>query len=340
MTDLAIVIPAYKEQYFAEALASLAGQTRKDFTVYIGDDHSPHDLKSIAQKYENDLRIHYTRFADNIGAENLVDQWKRCVALTKGEDWIWLFSDDDLVDASCVESFYRQLEADNGHYDVYRFNNVVIDGEGKVKWATPESPPHERSEEMAYHLLLGKRGNSMADHIFSRKVYDQAGGFVYTRYAQGADWATSMLFSKEKGMVTIPGPKFYWRYSGFNISATAYRIRNKTLLGFLQFTEWVVDHFEYLKATNSRITHDMMTEAAKANLLVTITQHYKGFGLNTVFRIAKLMRTKLRMPHTEVLLSLWRIKKATSPKVNRVIAELVAVKRLLYPARRNKYRSR
>src|SRR5688572_6407941 len=122
MSQLAIVIPAYKEEFFDKALKSLANQTKKEFTIYIGDDNSPFDLKTIISKYENILNIKYTRFENNIGAKNLVNQWKRCIELTKGESWLWLFSDDDIADNECVERFFEQLESDKGRVDVYRFN--------------------------------------------------------------------------------------------------------------------------------------------------------------------------------------------------------------------------
>lgn len=56
---LAIVIPAYKSTFLSAALDSIAAQTSKDFTLYVGDDCSPHDLKSIVGKYTDkiDIRI-------------------------------------------------------------------------------------------------------------------------------------------------------------------------------------------------------------------------------------------------------------------------------------------
>ena len=47
MKKLAIVIPAYKVDFFETVLFSLAQQTCKDFTVYIGEDCSRDDFKSI-----------------------------------------------------------------------------------------------------------------------------------------------------------------------------------------------------------------------------------------------------------------------------------------------------
>jgi glycosyltransferase involved in cell wall biosynthesis len=50
MNKLAIIIPAYKITFLDEALNSIANQTCLDFTVYIGDDASPHNIESIVKK--------------------------------------------------------------------------------------------------------------------------------------------------------------------------------------------------------------------------------------------------------------------------------------------------
>ena len=91
MKQLAIVIPAFKMDYFRATLDSLAAQTCKDFTVYVGDDCSPSDFRSLVDEYVDKIDIRYTRFEDNLGGKDLVAQWTRCVDLTNGEPWLWLF---------------------------------------------------------------------------------------------------------------------------------------------------------------------------------------------------------------------------------------------------------
>jgi len=276
-SDLAVVIPAYKERFFAEALTCLSQQTNQNFTVYVGDDASPQNLCSIAQSFSQKLRLHYHRFPENIGSKNLVHQWKRCVDLTRNERWIWLFSDDDLASPNCVESFYRYSAAHPA--DVYRFNTHVIDEFGKQKSGSLRSPDFESSEEMAYHLLYWQRGNSMPDHVFSREVYNRTGGFVYTPYAQGADWATSILFSKDKGMYVVQDGLISWRQSGINISSTASAHRREVMGGHYCFIEWVLAHFSYLRtAPRHGISFDKIHEAAFYNLHAVIAQHYKGLS--------------------------------------------------------------
>ena len=96
---LAIVIPAYKACFFREVLDSLAKQSRRDFTVYIGDDASPDDLESIVSDYKDQLDIFYFRFEQNWGGRDLVAHWERCIELSD-EPLIWLFSDDYNMESS------------------------------------------------------------------------------------------------------------------------------------------------------------------------------------------------------------------------------------------------
>ena len=297
MKKLAVVIPAFKITYFKQALNSLANQTDNRFTVYIGDDNSPDDLKAIVNEFSNILSIKYVKFTNNIGAKNLVNQWTRCVELSEEEEWIWLFSDDDIADNTCVEMFYHTIEISKKKYDVYRFNTVVIDYSGNQTSLCPVGPELESSVQMTYHLLLGKRGNSMPDHIFSRKVFEQTGGFVFTRYAQGADWATSIKFSKDKGICIMPDAKLNWRYSGLNISSLAGSNKIAMLNGHIDFLVWIAEHFKYLILdTKSKFTYKDIQNASIQNLKSVIKFHYKGFDKKMFFPIFNLLRINFKLP--------------------------------------------
>ena len=117
---LAIVIPAYKGEFLAKTLSSLANQTNMNFNVYVGDDCSPFDLSRIVNQFKDKLSIHYVRFSENMGKANLIAQWNRCLGLLQGEEYFCFFSDDDLMEPGCVEAFYQAL---NTHplSDVYHF---------------------------------------------------------------------------------------------------------------------------------------------------------------------------------------------------------------------------
>lgn len=274
MPDLAIIIPAYKKAFFDKALRSLADQTNKNFTVYIGDDASPENLKIVVDKYTQELDIHYHRFKKNMGAKKLVNQWKRCVALAKNEKWLWLFSDDDQADNNCVEVFYKTIQNDNAAFDVYRFNTRIINDNDEVLVSTFESPFIDSSYNMAKEILYGNRGNAMPDHIFSRAVYEKYNGFVYTDYAQAADWATSILFSQQKGICTMPGAKLNWRTGAHNITGLATQKKIGMIKGHLQFLNWALSHFKYLQQQPGKFA--AIKNALAFNLHHILFTHYKA----------------------------------------------------------------
>ena len=119
--SLAIIIPAFKKRFLRETLNSIASQTCKNFTVYIGDDYSPDNLEVIVDEFRNLIDLKYVRFKNNIGAKNLVKHWNRCLNLINDEEWVWLFSDDDLMEPNCVDLFYKELENETEKL-IFRFD--------------------------------------------------------------------------------------------------------------------------------------------------------------------------------------------------------------------------
>ena len=75
MKQLAIIIPAYKATFLSAALDSIAAQTCKDFTLYVGDDYSPEPIGPIVEAYLNKIDLFYQRFDSNLGGKDLVAQW-------------------------------------------------------------------------------------------------------------------------------------------------------------------------------------------------------------------------------------------------------------------------
>jgi len=299
MSKLAIVIPAYKKTYFTETLDCFARQSSKDFNLYIGDDHSNDNLEEIIQPYKDKFPVTYHRFENNIGPKNIIKQWERSISLINDETWIWLFSDDDLVDDHAVESFWKILSETNGSKDIYSFNTCVINKCGDVISKAPNVPMFETSFEMAYHLLIGARANCMPDHIFSRAIYEKNNGFVKTTYAQGADWANSILFSASKGFCVIPDALVYWRYSGDNISSVAFKHKAEMMMGHFEFIKWILNHFSPLKK-ESPDDFQKIKEAALSNLLSVIDYHYKGVPLSRLLYFSWFLQKHFNLPLNKI----------------------------------------
>lgn len=216
--ELAVVIPAYKSEFLEDCLGSIALQTEKRFHVYVGDDASPDDIKSICSKYNELFDLTYHRFDKNIGSKNLVSHWTRCISLTNDESWIWLFCDDDKMAANSVDMFYYQITNLNS-FNLYRYNTCRIDASSKIVKAQTDHPDLETSLDFAFRRLAGLTDSFLSEYIFSRKVYEDTGGLVDLPMGWASDDASWIKFSINKGIKKIDKSLIYWRQSGNNISS-------------------------------------------------------------------------------------------------------------------------
>lgn len=215
---LAIVIPAHKARFLGESLESLCRQTSRAFRVYVGDDASPDDIRSVVDQFRDRLPIAYTRFAENLGGSSLVKQWHRCVSLS-GEPWVWLFSDDDVAAPDCVAAFHRALALTQGAYDLYRFDVQFIDGAGEWLGYPAAMPSVMTSLEMLYQRMVNSVFSAAPEHVFRRAALDREGGFVDLPLAWGSDNTTWLAVARRTGVHVIPGPRVGFRSSGLNISS-------------------------------------------------------------------------------------------------------------------------
>lgn len=216
--QLAIVIPAYKATFLSAALDSIAAQTSKDFTLYIGDDCSPYDLGAIVDRYRDRMDLVYHRFDANLGGRDLVAQWERCIDLTQGEPWIWLFSDDDVMEANCVEEFYKAMKAypQNGlfHFNVCGLNDAT----GNVK-PLPQFPKHCSARYYLDEKIKGHFVSFVVEFVVRRDIFFDCGRFQNFDLAWGSDFISWVKFAdKADGIVTCDNAKVLWRKSAENIS--------------------------------------------------------------------------------------------------------------------------
>lgn len=242
---LAIVIPAYKSTFLAAAMDSIAAQTCKDFTLYIGDDCSPHDLKSIVDKYTDKLNLVYKRYDENLGGKDLVAQWERCIGMTQGEQWLWLFSDDDVMEPNCVEEFYKTINKQREKYDVYHFNVKVINNENEVTRIPCLYPDVLSSLNYYKGKMRGIYMSLVVENIFSRDVYINHSGFQKFDLAWGSDTATWIKFMQAKGVKTIYGPYIHWRLGTENISSmTSTNMVERKIKALNDFFKWTYNYFK------------------------------------------------------------------------------------------------
>ncbi len=255
---LAIVIPAYKSSFLGKTLESIASQTDKNFRVYVGDDASPGNIRSLCDRYSDSIDIVYHRFEDNLGGQDLVAQWERCISLSE-EGWIWLFCDDDVMAPDCVSSFYAHLKQTDGQFELYRFNTNRIDAEGTTIYKASPHPPLETPLEFIYDKLRFQRDSFVSEYIFSRDIHDKKSGFVNFPLAWCADDATWIKFGEEKGISTIPQSCVYWRQSGSNISMGGANYHAGKLQALVTYIDWLTNHFASATCTDGKLQQRFMS---------------------------------------------------------------------------------
>jgi GT2 family glycosyltransferase len=292
--NIAIIIPAYRAQFFNQTLDSLASQTDKRFNAYIGDDDSPEDLYKIVEKYETRLNIRYKKFDKNLGGRDLVAQWNRCLSMMQDEEWFIMFSDDDIMESTCIEKLKLAIQISD--YDVYHFDIKIID-ENNVVFEEPALFPQIISSELFFQKLYTYQLNvRMPEFIFRKSHFLKTGGFVEFPLAMRTDNATVIQCAIQKGIYTIQDSFVYWRYSGSNTSG-ARQSEEKTLLKFgslIAFFNWTGTFFAGKGKANPMSPTEIIFYLFKECLINSKAVHFKFWRFpllkcHTVARNRKLI---------------------------------------------------
>ena len=256
-------MPAYKARFLRQALESIAQQTDKRFTVYVGDDASPDDIKEICEDFVDRFNLVYTRFTENLGRDSLVAHWNRCIELSS-EPWIWLFCDDDIMESMCVEMFYKTIDREKNRFRVLRFNTLTIDDDSKVILTNPQHPLTESGIQFIYHRLNYQRSSWVSEYIFSREAYIENGGMIDFPIAYCSDDASWLAFSKTTGILTIQGAKVHWRQSAYNISPSGPRYQSERIEATSKFVTWLDRFIKANRISDSNITKDKIKELSQS----------------------------------------------------------------------------
>ena len=314
---LAIVIPAYKVEFFKATLESIASQTCQDFTLYIGNDASPHNLAAIVKEYEGRIDIVYEYFTNNLGGTDLVAHWARCVNLTQNEEWIWLFSDDDIMDSTCVEKFYKHL-INYKNVNLLHFNiNIIGKDDQLIKKCNPFPEVLTVSNFFTKRILF-KINSTVVEYIFKKSIYYNEGGFESYDMAWCSDDATWIKFGRNGGIVTIPNALVNWRYSGLNISSNR---SNKDIILRKIFSsethiQWVKEYFD----KNSLV--DSTTEFQKLKWIIANILTNSHFTLSEKHSIVFKIIKRINYPNMKILASAYLFYWQTKNYSTRVLAKI------------------
>lgn len=228
---LAIVIPYYRSTFFEATLKSLATQTNKNFKVYIGDDNSPNDPTQILAKYTYQFDFEYTKFETNLGKNNLVHQWNRCIDLATSSDWILILGDDDVLDANVIASFHDH-KSKFENYNVVRFASCKINENGDVISNVYENP----TIELATDFIFRDNRSSLSEYVFKKEQIHKI-GFKNLPLAWFSDILAVLEFSNFKEIYSINEAVVSVRISAESISGTEenYKLKIKASFDFYYY---------------------------------------------------------------------------------------------------------
>jgi hypothetical protein len=158
------------------------------------------------------------------------------------EDWIWLFSDDDVMEADCIEAFQQEMLR-NPRHSVYRFHLKQMDENGMELVSKSNSSPCISGEEFGRLRFLRSIDSSAVEFVFSRQAFEQCGGFPEFPAAWCADDAAWIQFSAGAGIRLVEGPSVCWRLSPESISGSGGTWTEKKRKAALLFIRWYNERF-------------------------------------------------------------------------------------------------
>ena len=249
---IAIIIPAYKDTFLENTILSIEKQTSKNFKLYVCDDASPFDIEGIVKRYSHSIDISYIRFSENLGGIDLIAHWNRCIEVVEDEEFIWLFSDDDVMEDNCVEAI-DELIATNvlDEFNVLHFNLRFIDKNNNEICECNPFPPIISIAEFYYLLYRGRITARMPEFVFRARTLLDSGGFVNFDLAWRSDNATVMKVGYPNGVFTIQGKNrsVAWRINEHQISSNE-RLSKRKNDASIDFFNWVSTFFYNRKITN------------------------------------------------------------------------------------------
>ena len=212
---VSICIPTYNgEKFLIECLDSALDQTYTNIEILIVDDCSSDRTVKITESYlQKDKRIKIYKNTKNLG---LVNNWNKCLQLSKGEYIKFAFQDDILL-STCVEDLMlavkgKKMAVCNREFI---FENSVSDEKKNYynqelltlqKLFDPKSSAFISNKKIsqfaAQHLSSNFIGEPTAV-IFEKKLIDEV-GYFNTNLNQICDLEYWLRISTVYGLVYVP----------------------------------------------------------------------------------------------------------------------------------------
>jgi glycosyltransferase involved in cell wall biosynthesis len=288
--SFSIGVPAFKGAYLRECIDSILLQTVPDFELIVVNDASPDPVRDIVHSYA-DERIRYYENAENIGAENVVRNWNRCLDYARGRFFV-LMGDDDKMTPAYLEAFQRLIDK-YPTLDVYHCRSRILDSTSRPIQLTPSWAEYESVYDLIWHRVASNRQLFVSDFMYRTESLKAVNGFFPTPLAWAADSLTAYVLCADKGIAHTNEPVFCYRRNPHTISSTG-NVELK-IKAIRMRDDWLR---EFLKAVpeneNDRILHqDLCNSLARHSDRLQMQTLARGFeaglfpGLRTCARVRK-----------------------------------------------------
>ncbi|MFV9550614.1 glycosyltransferase [Algibacter sp. PT7-4] len=295
---LAIIIPYYKLTFFEATLKSLANQTDKRFKVYIGNDASLENPEAVLNKFSASFKFEYKKFEKNLGSLSLTQQWERCIAMSKSEEWLMVLGDDDVLGKNVVETFYRHINTvSKQNINLIRFASQIINDTGKETSKVYINPELEKATDAYFKKFKWEARSSLSEYIFSRKNFE-AFGFTHFPLAWHSDDKAWLDFTKGGLIYSVNEAIIQIRESNESISGKTDNInlKTKSTALFLQNT-LINKSYMFSKHQKTHFLFDFgehIKEVEKINLKNTFIVFYGFLKMGSFYNGFRFLRRMYR----------------------------------------------
>ena len=295
---LAIIIPAYRAAHLGDTLRSLAAQTDHSFRVYVGDDASPEDLRSVVAPWEEALGLSYRRFEDNLGGASLFAQHRRCMDLAGPEEWVCFLSDDNALSPRAVARI-RKAILRHGETDLFHWNADIIDGKGEKTGRFKRFPRRMDVRALFRKFYCKGEAAPLSSFVFRRSVLEAAMG-EGEEDAYRRDGMLVLRAAEQHGVRTVCRARLLWRSHPASLSgnpATDERI----ILSDLAFLRWSEGFFGDRNPLSERKRLRLMARRAVQLYPSYSFEEIKGIFLRSaLFAEGRNVRRGTRMLKAEI----------------------------------------
>jgi len=210
-----IGIPAYKAAFLKECIQSILDQTYQDFELVIVNDASPENVDAVVKSFNSPLIKYYTN-EKNFGAENVVDNWNKCLSYAEGDFFI-LMGDDDKMSPNYLLEFNNLIEKYPA-CGVYHCRTMVIDENSNIVKLTDPRPEFETVYDTILQRIEEKRMFFISDYVYRTATLRANNGFYKLPLAWGSDDISCYIAAREDGIAHTNVPLFMYRRNQQTIS--------------------------------------------------------------------------------------------------------------------------